>query len=61
MPEIEDECIFIVQADQTTLSTKTNGDSIQIAGLHLNRQQAAALAYIINSPGDLKINIKVNV
>jgi len=59
MPEIPDKCEFQTIADQIRLSTRTNGDQIQIKGIHLGKDAAAALAYLINSSQNhLSIEIK---
>jgi len=50
---------FTVGADQTVFVTQTNGDTIKVTGLSLNAEQAAALAYLVNQPKKLKIEIKV--
>ena len=59
MPTIPDSCEFEVGADQVRLNTQTNGDSIELRALHLNENQSAALAYLINkTTNHLKIEIK---
>ena len=59
MAEIPDTCEFEVGADQIRLKTQTNGDQINIMGIHLGAGAAAALAYLINSTNNhLKIEIK---
>lgn len=51
---------FIVGADQAIFTTQTNGDVLKIAGkLNLNADQAAALAYLVNQPKQLRIEVKV--
>jgi len=59
MPEIPDKCEFETVADQIRLTTQSNGDTIHIKGIHLGRDEAAALAYLINNTQNhLKIEIK---
>jgi len=59
MPEIPDKCEFETTADQVRLTTQTNGDVILIKGIHLGEENAAALAFLINSTSNhLKIEIK---
>jgi len=58
MPEINNHCEFIVIADKVELTTQTNGDRIVILGINLDANQAAALAYLVNSHSALKIEIK---
>ncbi len=50
---------FTTGADQVTFITQTNGDVIKITGLNLNAEKAAALAYLVNQPKQLKIEIGV--
>jgi hypothetical protein len=56
IPEI---CEFEVGADQIRLSTQTNGDTIFIKGVHLGKESASTLAYLINNTTNhLKVKIK---
>lgn len=51
---------FTTGADQVTFVTQTNGnDSVKIVRLNLNAEQAAALAYLVNQPKQLRIEVKV--
>ena len=59
MPQIPETAEFTVGADQAIFTTKTNGDILKITGLHLPAEQAAALAYLVNQPNKLKIEVKV--
>lgn len=59
MAQIPDTCEFEAGADQVRFTTQTNGDTILIKGLHLNKDQAASLAYLINdTTNHLSIEIK---
>jgi len=58
VPEINEYCEFLIIADKVELTTQTNGDRIVISGINLDANQAAALAYLVNSHGALKIEIK---
>lgn len=59
MVEIPDTCEFTVGADQIRLTTQTNGDNIAIRSVHLGKDAAAALAYLINKTNNhLSIEIK---
>jgi len=58
MPEIESELIIVTSSQNVQFNTQTNGDHVEIKGLHLTREQAATLAWLINNSGDLKIKIK---
>ena len=51
---------FNLGADQVMFSTQTNGDAIRIKSLELNAEQAARLAYLINQPDPLKVEIKID-
>ncbi len=59
MPEIPENVEFTTGADQVMFATQTNGDSIKIIDLHLGAEKAAALAYPVNQPKKLKIEVKV--
>lgn len=57
--EIPDTCEFEVTADQLKLTTQTNGDQINIRGIHLDGPNSAALAFMINTTSNhLKVEIK---
>ena len=59
MPTIPDTCEFEAGADQVRLTTQTNGDQINFKRIHLGKDAAAALAYLINKTDNhLKIEIK---
>ncbi len=40
-------------------TSKVDVDSITITGLHLDAEQAAALAYLVNQPERLTVEIKI--
>lgn len=50
---------FTIGADQAVFVTRTNGDSVTITGLDLSAEQAAALAYLVNQPKPLIVEIKI--
>lgn len=59
MATIKDKCVFFADADQCEFLTRTNGDKIRFgSGLHVRKDDAAALAYMIQSGKKLKIVIK---
>ena len=59
MATIPDTSEFEVGADQVRLTTQTNGDTILIRGLHLGKDPAASLAYLINdTTNHLMVEIK---
>ena len=59
MATIKDKCVFFAEADQCVFLTKTNGDKIRFGkGLHVRQDDAAALAYLIQSGKKLRIVIK---
>ena len=57
--EIENEAKFDVSEDALEFSTKSNGDSIRMHGLHMTAETAGALAYMVNSGQILEVQIKV--
>ncbi len=59
MATIKDKCVFFAEADQCVFLTKTNGDKIRFGkDLHVRQDDAAALAYMIQSGKKLRIVIK---
>jgi len=58
MAQIPETCEFDVKPDQLELRTRTNGDTIKISGLNLSKEQAAAVAWLVNFDNDLTIEIK---
>ncbi len=59
MPTLKTKCVFRAKADQCTFRTKTNGDKVWFGkGIHINKDDAAALAYMIQLGKELKIVIK---
>lgn len=59
MPQIPDTCEFDVVADQIELKTCTNGDFIEMRRLNLNQEQAASLAWLVNHPNHLTVEVKI--
>lgn len=49
---------FTIKTDQIEFRTMTNGDRIDIRGVHLGKESAANLAWLINNGDKLKITIK---
>ena len=59
MATIKDRCVFFAKADQCEFLTKTNGDKVRFGkGLHIRQDDAAALAFLIQSGKKLRIVIK---
>ena len=58
MPEVENEVIFTVGEDRCKFTTQSNGDIIIISGIHLNKNQAASLAYLVNCKKTLQFEVK---
>ena len=52
------KCEFIAEHDKTTLTTCTNGDRIEVRGIHLGAEEAGNLAVLINSGVPLCFIIK---
>ncbi|KKM79561.1 hypothetical protein LCGC14_1348780 [marine sediment metagenome] len=59
MPEIEDEVTFDVEVDGAGFTTKTNGDILIINNFHLSREQAATLAWLVNSNQKIQFQVKL--
>ncbi len=49
---------FVASKKKAELKTGGNGETLVLTGLHFTPEQAAALAYILNGPGNLRIEIK---
>lgn len=59
MATLKTKCVFFAEADQCAFFTRTNGDKIRFGkGIHVRKDDAAALAYMIQSGKKLKIIIK---
>ena len=54
-----DNVEFNITPEQLIFKTQVNGDRITISNIVLTADQAAAMAYLINSPVALKVEIKV--
>ena len=59
MLEIEDEVIFHVEEDGAKFTTVTNGDILIINDFHLTREQAATLAWLVNSNQKISVQMKL--
>lgn len=59
MPEIEDEVTFTTRPDQARFTTQTNGDVLVLKFGGLTREQAATLAWLVNSPNTIQFQVKV--
>ena len=59
MTEVPDTVEFDVGEDGIEFTTKTNGDNIRMHGLHMTKEIAGALAYMVNSGMVLDIEIKI--
>jgi len=60
MPEISEICEFFSKPDgfKYTVVPGANGDIIIISGANISATSSATLSWLINTPGDLKIEIK---
>ena len=58
--EIPEVAEFNVGEDSIEFSTKSNGDSMRIHGIFMSKENAAALAYLVNSGVTLKVEITEN-
>ena len=56
--EVESEVKFITGEDGVKFTTQTNGDIILITGIHLTKDQAASLAYLVNCRKSLQFEVK---
>ena len=58
MEQISGKCEFEANADKVFLQTNLNGDTITIAGVHLDANNAASLAWLLQAEENIKIEIK---
>lgn len=56
--ELENEAKFDISENQIQYTTQTNGNSMRIHGLCMSKENAAALAYLINKKVILEVEIK---
>ena len=59
MPEIETEVTFTIDSDKVILHTVTDGDTLVLEHLEFTQQQAATLAWLVNSPSGTKLEIQI--
>lgn len=52
------KCEFVIKEDQLTFRTRSNGDHVQMDGMEIDADNAADLAYLIQSAVNLQITIK---
>lgn len=58
--DMPDTCEFIIEkADQAQFQTRTNGDTLIFNSLQIGREKAATLAWMVNSPKQLKVEVKL--
>ena len=55
---ISGECEFEAETSKIYLQTNLNGDTITIAGIHLNADNAASLAWLLQDVDNVLIEIK---
>jgi hypothetical protein len=58
VPEIPEEMSFIIGEDGAKFTTQSNGDILILSGFHVSKEQAATLAYLINSKKQLDVRVK---
>jgi len=58
MAEIEEEVIFVADAEKVIFTTGRNGDALSIQNLNLNKGQSASLAWLVNQCGHLHFEVK---
>ncbi len=61
MAEIEEEVTFHTRTDQVKFITQTNGDKINIKGIHLTQNQATSLAWLVNADGNVELEFQVKI
>jgi len=60
MPEISEVCEFTTKPDglKYTVAPGLNGDILIITGASIDAENSASLSWLINTPGNLHIEIK---
>ena len=61
MPEIKSEINFETITDNMVLHTMTNGDTLVLNGLRFTKEQAGALAWLINHPDNTVLEIQIKL
>ena len=61
MPEIEEEVVFEMLANNMVLHTQANGDTLVLGEIHLTKEQASTLAWLINHPDDTPLKVKIKL
>ena len=56
--EVENEVKFTTGEDGVKFTTQSNGDIVIITGIHLTKDQAASLAYLVNCKKKLSFEVK---
>ena len=59
MPEIENEITFQMVTDKMVLHTQANGDTLVLSEVHLTKEQAGTLAWLINHPDDTPLEVQI--
>lgn len=58
--EIEERVVFVTKPEQVKFTTQTNGDTVVIENVLLDKLQAASLALLVNTPDvDLEFLIRI--
>jgi len=61
MAIIEEKCEFFTGEDQAKHTTQTNGDKIEITGIHFTQGQAASMSWLVNVGLTKKLRWEVKV
>lgn len=59
MPEIEPEITFQTVTDNMVMHTQANGDTVVLSEIHLTKEQAGTLAWLINHPDDTPLEVQI--
>jgi len=61
MPEIEPEVTFQMVTNNMVLHTQANGDTVVLSEVHLTKEQAGTLAWLINHPDTTPLEIQIKL
>ena len=61
MAEVNEECTFETRVDQVLLTTKTNGDRVELQNLDLSQDQATSLTWLVNADENVTLEWQVKV
>ena len=59
MPEFEPEVLFTIPVDGAKFTRTSNGDILILTNFHVSAEQAASIAYLVNSKKIISVEMKI--